>query len=160
MAFRGRNCLNRENVDTNDLSLSYDFSQEEDDINHPFDFDDNNGCLLNDDILSQPIDYIFFNNVSEENRTKYIQKMVNDADVHYHKITFNIGDLVIVSKSSDTNVKTKKDKMGDFYEEGIWLIVENVGFDSYKIMDLENEDKIRIVQKNRLKVVKSSNKNH
>ena len=77
--------------------------------------------------------------VNEEYRAKYIQGYVKNADVHYHSINFNPGDQVLISKSFDTNVKTKKMKLDGFYEEGLWTIMERIGSDSFKVKSNSNE---------------------
>jgi len=89
--------------------------------------------------------------VQSEYRARYIQKMINDADVHYNSITINPGDFVLVAKDFDTNPETRRRKMDGFYEEGSWLVLERVGADNLKVQSLANMNIVRIVCKNRLK---------
>jgi Integrase core domain len=84
-------------------------------------------------------------------RRKYVRRMVNDADVHYNSINFNPGDRVLVKKSFDTNQKTKKEKMDDFYEDGFWHIVERISEDSFRVKHDSNARNTMFVSKNRLK---------
>lgn len=81
--------------------------------------------------------------------------MQQDADVHYHRIRFNPGDIVLLKKDFDTNTQTRKRKMDDFYEEGTWEIIERVGQDNFKIKNVLDQSSILFVCKNRLKKINS-----
>lgn len=56
--------------------------------------------------------------------------------MHYHSINFSLGDCVIVKKSYDKNIKTKKEKLEGFFGHGNWIIIEKIGLNSYKIQNL------------------------
>ena len=77
--------------------------------------------------------------------------MIADADVHYHSINFNPGDVVLVAKSFDTNQKTKKEKLGGFYEDDMWIIVEKKGTDNFLIKSKLDSNKTMVISKNRMK---------
>lgn len=94
-------------------------------------------------------------NVDESYRQRYIARMQQDADVHYHRIRFNPGDIVLLKKDFDTNTQTRKRKMDDFYEEGTWEIIERVGQDNFKIKNVLDQSSILFVCKNRLKKINS-----
>ena len=98
------------------------------------------------DSISKPI-------VSEEYKTNYINRMVKDADVHYHSINFNAGDYVLICRSFDNNTQTRKEKLSSFFEDGIWKIIESVGRDNYRLSRLGDDDNISpiVVVKNRLR---------
>ena len=89
--------------------------------------------------------------LDEDYRRKYINKMVADADVHYNSINFNPGDVVLVAKSFDTNQKTKKEKLGGFYEDDMWIIVEKKGTDNFLIKSKLDFSKTMVISKNRMK---------
>lgn len=83
-------------------------------------------------------------------RSRYINKMQNDADVHFSSLVFNSGDFVLLKLDFDNNTNSRRDKMKSFYEEGTWKIIERKGEDAYKI---EQNGLIKIVSKLRLKKV-------
>jgi len=94
-------------------------------------------------------------NVDEDYRQRYISRMQKDADVHYHRIRFNPGDKVLLKRDFDTNTQTRRRKMEDFYEEGVWEIKERVGQDNFKIQSLNDQSIVLVVCKNRLKKINS-----
>ena len=91
--------------------------------------------------------------VDVEYRSKYLQRMVNDHDVHYRNIKFEIGDSVLISFSFDNNTRTRKEKLDDFYEEGIWTIIGQVGSDNYEVLSSDSTFVTKVVSKNRLKKI-------
>jgi hypothetical protein len=93
--------------------------------------------------------------VNQVYRERYVTRMQQDADVHYHSIQFNPGDYVLLQRSFDNNSITRRRKMDSFYEEGRWIIVERVGSDSFKIQKHEDATNSLIVCKNRLKKINS-----
>lgn len=62
--------------------------------------------------------------VNEEYSQRYLKKMINDYDVHYRNISFDVGDIVIIASSFDNNSKTRKKKFDNFFEAGVCVIVE------------------------------------
>jgi len=116
-------------------------------------------CEINDSEISDAsnspsiniLDMVVNDSVNEEYRRRYINKMVNDANVHYHSINFNPGDFVLIAKSFDTNQKTKKEKMDGFFEDEIWIVVERRGTDTFLIKHSKNDNLKKVVSKNRIK---------
>ena len=98
-----------------------------------------NPINLNDSIID--VEYV----------ANYTQRMINDSDIHYHRINFNSGIEVLLSRSFDTNQQTRRRKMDSFYEDGIWIILERIGNDSFKIQKINDLTTIQTVCKNRLK---------
>lgn len=93
--------------------------------------------------------------VNSDYRDRYIQRMQQDADVHFHNIAFNPGDFVLLQKDFDTNLQTRRRKMDDFYEEGTYIILERVGSNNFKIQKRDDTSIIKTVGKNRLKKINS-----
>ncbi len=92
--------------------------------------------------------------VDPQYRNRYISRMQQNADVHYHsRISFNPGDLVLLKKDVDNNVQTKKREMDDFYEEETWEILERVGANNFKIKKQGDQPSVTVVCKNRLKKI-------
>ena len=88
-----------------------------------------------------------------EHRRHYLTKM---SDVHYHRHRFFNGDRLLIKRYVDNNVNTRKSKFDDFYEDGVWKVVENIGNDLYKIIKDEDESISRIISKIRLKNTRNS----
>lgn len=63
----------------------------------------------------QTLSYIV-ESVNFADRKNCINRMVEDADVHFMRYVLNPGDTVLIKKNFDANPKTKKEKPGDFYE--------------------------------------------
>lgn len=152
LAFRGRNGFNRPTPSQVD-SISEDLEPEIEDFVCDFDNIHSASSTETQVVVEEPISIISSVTLDENYRSKYVNRMVNDADVHYFKITFNIGELVLLSKDFDNNTKTRKRKMSDFYEEGKWIIIERVGNDYFKIAKQDNDQLVLVVCENRLKKI-------
>lgn len=143
-AFLGRSGFNNLRENTLNNTVEINDSEEVDDfiydLNEP----------VNETIVINPVQNGL---VDEEYRYNYLQKVVNDHDVHYRNISFEVGDAVIVAGSFDNNTATRRSKMEDFFEEGIWTIVGCIGTDSYQLSQAGNDSPPRVVKKNRLKKV-------
>jgi hypothetical protein len=90
-----------------------------------------------------------------EYRNRYINRMLQDADVHYHSININPGDIVLLKRDFDMNTQNRKRKMEDFFEEGTWIVIRRIGSDNLRIKSRENDIIEKTVCKNRLKKINS-----
>jgi len=106
---------------------------------------------IEDQILNSDYDNEIFNDNDHEQqayRSKYINRMKLDADVHFNRIQFACGDKVIISKDRDNNTAHRHNKFNGFYEEGTWTIVEKSSDNNFWV---ELDGKKILVSKNRLK---------
>lgn len=114
-----------------------------------------------DERMEEQLPSVFVKNISplsnvvEDYRQRYISRMQQDADIHYHRIRFNPGDKVLLKRDFDTNTQTRRRKMEDLYEEGVWEIKERTGQDNFKIQSLNDQSIVFVVCKNRLKKINS-----
>jgi len=85
-----------------------------------------------------------------EYHTAYLNRMSKDADVHFHRLSFIVGDKVLVKLEFDTNKDTNKSKMDGFYEDGVWKVIEVI---SNQKLRIEKNGVVRTIEKNMIKKV-------
>lgn len=147
--FRGRSGFNSTGFVTRDsdeieaLDESSDLVADLNQYDTPILSNDESDILLLEEDPVIPMDL--------EYRRRYIERMKQDVDVHYHAIQFNPGDKVFIKRDFDMNPQTRRRKMDDFFESGTWTIIERVGSDNYKIRSDSNESKVKTISKNRIK---------
>lgn len=95
MAFRRRIGINQPLIVTGEV-IEPTYLSDEDELNLQSINQELSPIVLNDTIIDP--EYV----------AAYTRRMVNDADVHYHRINFNPGDNVLLSRSFDNNQSNKK----------------------------------------------------
>jgi hypothetical protein len=91
--------------------------------------------LFNEELVKSGDD----NNVAETiektrlHGEKYKRKMQADSSVHRRKNNFSVGDIVLIRKDFDSNVKTRKNKFESFFLSEQGTIVDVCLNNTFKV---------------------------